>query len=168
MCVCVCLVCMCVHASAYASAKPFFFLRERYFCIHLFWAFYFLDLQSDWGVTFFSVWRRLRESDAGRAWLAGSPSLPASGPGLLCGCCLYLLKCFLCLSWRCQLTCRAPGCSWCVSQDFETYELAAGARECLSQFLGELHVFSKRLDHCPQSRLARQNVTVTVGDILNF
>ena len=28
--------------------------------------------------------------------------------------------------------------------------------------------FSKRLDHCPQSMLARQNVTVTVQDILNF
>lgn len=28
--------------------------------------------------------------------------------------------------------------------------------------------FSKRLDHSPQSRLARQNVTVTVWDILNF
>lgn len=35
-------------------------------------------------------------------------------------------------------------------------------RENVSQFLGELHVFSRRLDHCPQSRLARQNVTVTV------
>lgn len=56
----------------------------------------------------------------------------------------------------------APSYSSGLSQSFETYELAAGARERLSHFLGELHVFSKRLDHCPQSRLARQNVTVTV------
>lgn len=109
-------------------------------------------------------------SDAGRGLRPGFSPLAACllGPGL-CVAAVYTCWSAFCV-WvgTASFHARAPSCSWGLSQSFETYELAVRARECLSQFLGELHVFSRRLDHCPQTSLARQNVTVTVWDILNF
>jgi hypothetical protein len=147
--------------------KTILFLRERDFCIHLIWAFWAPEFAVWLESCFFSLWRGLGMTQARARWLR--PPLAACLLGLAC--CVAAV--YTCWSAFCvwvgaaSLHARAPGCSWCVSQDSETYELAAGKWECLFQFLGELHVFSKRLDHCPQSRLARQNVTVTVWDTLN-
>lgn len=162
-------VCVCVNKQDLSLAK-----RKDTSVFTLYETSDFLNLQSNCKFLFFHVspdtgepWRRVTQ--AGAHGLLFTPSGPAFWGLAWCVVAVYTCWSAFCV-WvgTASLHDRASNCSWGLSQSFETYELAAGARECLSQFLGELHVFSRRLDHCPQSRLARQNVTVTVGDILNF
>ena len=171
MCVCVCVcVCMCIHIS-----KTFLFPRGKLFLYSLNvrllisskfspnGKFLFFHASPDTGEGLSRV------TQAGAGGLASSLSWPAFWGLAWCVAAVYTCWSAFCVCiGAATLHARAPSCSWGLSQSFETYELAAGARACLSQFLGELHVFSQSLDHCPQSRLARQNVTVTAGDILNF
>lgn len=138
------------------------------------WDFWFPQLAVPLGRFSFSCAPRHRRglqrvTQAEASGLDFAPPVPAPWDLAWCVVAVYTCRSTFCV-WvgAASLHARASSCSWGLSQSFETYELEAGARERLSQFLGELHVFSKSLDHCPQSRLARQNVTVTVWDIRNF
>ena len=85
-----------------------------------------------------------RVTQAGAGGLASSLSWPAFWGLAWCVAAVYTCWSAFCVCiGAATLHARAPSCSWGLSQSFETYELAAGARACLSQFLGELHVFSE-------------------------